>query len=124
MPSDHAAVSGLDEQGLVEVVEALLERLPRNSEGRIAYGFDLRKSHESEWGGPALFEALEEALKRETDDQVDRCPDCNTKGDYEGRILYGGRGVYTCPKCGAKWQNGNEKPDLKAARLTNLGGSA
>jgi hypothetical protein len=43
------------------------------------------------------------------------CPECDngTKGRYEGRILIGGRGVYTCPVCGTRWQNADEKPSNK-----------
>ena len=50
---------------LCEVVKAatdLLDRLPRDAQGRIFYGFDLRKNHESEWGGPKAFERLAEAV--------------------------------------------------------------
>lgn len=49
--------------------------------------------------------------------QVDHCPDCGEKGDYEGRVLVGGRGTYTCPdpECGTRWQNRDEKPDTSKA---------
>lgn len=47
------------------------------------------------------------------------CPTCNdgTKGHYEGRVLIGGRGVYTCPTCGSKWQDADEKPSSKGVPI-------
>ncbi len=54
-----------------------------------------------------------------TEIDVRDCPTCNdgTQGHYEGRVLIGGRGVYTCPKCGGKWQNADEKPSSKGAPI-------
>jgi ribosomal protein L37AE/L43A len=46
------------------------------------------------------------------------CPDCGEKGSYDGRILVGGRGVYRCSACGAKWQNADEKPSNKGTPIT------
>lgn len=48
---------------------------------------------------------------------VDECPECGTKGKYDGRVLVGGRGIYRCPSCGAKWQDSNEEPDAKGLTL-------
>jgi hypothetical protein len=47
------------------------------------------------------------------------CPECDngTKGDYDGRVTLGGRGVFTCAVCGSRWQDANEKPSLKGARI-------
>lgn len=44
--------------------------------------------------------------------EVNDCPDCDQKGRYDGRVLIGGRGVYTCPQ-GHRWQNMDEKPTTK-----------
>jgi hypothetical protein len=43
------------------------------------------------------------------------CPKCEngTKGNYDGRVLIGGRGIFTCPVCGDRWQDANEKPSSK-----------
>ena len=43
------------------------------------------------------------------------CPDCGSKGKYEGRILLNGRGYYDCTSesCDTRWQDGNEKPSTK-----------
>lgn len=40
------------------------------------------------------------------------CPKCDdgTKGHYDGRVLIGGRGIYTCQRCGTRWQDANERP--------------
>jgi hypothetical protein len=42
---------------------------------------------------------------------VTKCPDCDSPGKYESRILIGGRGFYTCTNetCGARWQDLEEK---------------
>lgn len=57
-----------------------------------------------------------------TEIDVTECPDCLKKGTYEGRVLIGGRGVYTCPE-GHRWQDANEKPSNKGVPLkTNWGG--
>lgn len=47
------------------------------------------------------------------------CPDCDdgTKGKYDGRILIGGRGIYTCPVCNRKWQDADERPSYKGAAV-------
>lgn len=43
---------------------------------------------------------------------VDECPDCGKQGRYDGRVLIGGRGIYTCPQ-GHRWQDADEKPSEK-----------
>lgn len=43
---------------------------------------------------------------------VTECPDCSEKGRYEGRVLIGGRGVYTCP-AGHRWQDMDETLSTK-----------
>jgi ribosomal protein L37AE/L43A len=50
---------------------------------------------------------------------VHDCPECDdgTKGNYEGRVLINGRGVFTCPACGTKWQDADEKPSSKGWRV-------
>lgn len=57
-----------------------------------------------------------------TEIDVRDCPKCEdgTKGRYDGRVLVCGRGIFTCPVCGAKWQDANEKPSTKGIpiRLT------
>lgn len=52
-------------------------------------------------------------------DDVRDCPECDngTKGSYEGRILFGGRGTFTCPVCGTRWQDADEKPTTKGMRV-------
>lgn len=52
-----------------------------------------------------------------TDIDVRDCPECDdgTKGRYDGRVLLGGRGIYTCPRCAGRWQDINEKPSTKGA---------
>lgn len=54
------------------------------------------------------------------DEEIDvtLCPDCNAKGRYDGRVLIGGRGIYTCGECGCQWQNANEKPSNKGVVIT------
>lgn len=51
------------------------------------------------------------------------CPQCDdgTKGNYDGRVLLGGRGVYTCPTCGARWQNADETPTTKGTPIPGGG---
>lgn len=51
-------------------------------------------------------------------DEVDvtECPECEQKGTYDGRVLIGGRGIYTCP-AGHKWQDADEKPTNKGVPL-------
>jgi hypothetical protein len=46
------------------------------------------------------------------DIDVTECPDCSQTGKYDGRVLIGGRGIYTCP-AGHRWQDANEKPTNK-----------
>lgn len=60
-----------------------------------------------------------------TEIDVRDCPDCErngkqTKGNYDGRVMYGGRGVFTCPECGARWQDAEEKPSTKGVPLRDL----
>jgi hypothetical protein len=50
---------------------------------------------------------------------VTECPDCSQKGQYEGRVLYYGRGVYTCPD-GHKWQDAHERPSSKGAGILGV----
>jgi hypothetical protein len=52
-----------------------------------------------------------------TDIDARDCPQCDdgTKGNYDGRVLVGGRGIYTCPTCATRWQDANEKPSTKGA---------
>ena len=51
---------------------------------------------------------------------VTKCPDCDQQGRYDGRVLLGGRGIYTCPD-GHRWQNADEKPTMKGAVLLSRG---
>jgi ribosomal protein L37AE/L43A len=53
----------------------------------------------------------------ESDFDVGACPDCDTQGRYDGRVLLGGRGVYSCPACGTKWQDADETPSFKGAAI-------
>ena len=43
---------------------------------------------------------------------VTECPECSETGRYDGRVLIGGRGIYTCPN-GHRWQDANETPTNK-----------
>ena len=47
---------------------------------------------------------------------VTECPDCQQKGRWDGRVMIGGRGIYTCPN-GHRWQDANEKPSNKGIPL-------
>lgn len=47
---------------------------------------------------------------------VTECPDCLERGRYDGRVLVGGRGIYTCPN-GHKWQDADEKPTNKGVPI-------
>jgi hypothetical protein len=55
-------------------------------------------------------------LSRESTPPVDRCPWCeddglDARGTYDGRVLRGGRGIYTCPNNPEhRWQNAAETP--------------
>lgn len=49
------------------------------------------------------------------------CPSCEEgRGQYEGRVLIDGRGVYTCDKCGARWQDLDEKPSNKGIPISHF----
>lgn len=48
---------------------------------------------------------------------VDECPECGEKGRYDGRVLVGGRGIYTCPNQ-HRWQDADEKPSSKGFPIT------
>lgn len=47
---------------------------------------------------------------------VTECPECGEKGNYDGRILVDGRGIYACPQR-HKWQNMGEKPSNKGVPI-------
>ena len=63
------------------------------------------------------------------DIDVTLCPDCEERGTvshgrYEGRVLINGRGFYTCPTCGCRWQNEQETPTDKGLVVEHIDSKA
>lgn len=91
---DRAGVF-LDERA-VEVGRALIEWIEARYEPK----------------SPAVRPEAKYVPGQSTFGSVTDCPDCGRKGKYDGRVLIGGRGVYTCPEL-HRWQNMDETPNAK-----------
>jgi hypothetical protein len=97
-----------DEEALRDEVRKLSATLDRASRGAVtearAY-VAAGPTHRKQEGDQAMTEI-----------DVTMCPECDQKGRYDGRLLIGGRGIYTCPD-GHRWQNADEKPTTKGVAL-------